>query len=138
MIEVNNPSVIAKAKAVENNEWVEGYYYKLGDSDYIMYGENSFISAKIIPETLCFFTGAVDSNGKRIFSRDVIRSYNVFGEYESTDVVNWSTLFSAWHSGAITTVYGRGHKYLVLGNLIDNPALEEIIDPYKVAKDGGN
>lgn len=76
--------ILFRAKRIDNGEWVEGYYLKttlgkdIEPSDVIFVpfkinrsGQWGWI--KVLPETLCQFTGMVDKNGRRIWENDIVK-----------------------------------------------------------------
>lgn len=84
--------ILFRAKRIDNGEWVEGYYLKttlgkdIEPSDVIFIpfkinrsGQWGWI--KVLPETLCQFTGMVDKNGDRIWENDIV-SINTYSYME--------------------------------------------------------
>lgn len=76
--------ILFKAKRVDNGEWVEGCYFVSGGEHFI-YAEyiEGFcmpvvVNVKIIPETICQFTGLCNKNGRKIWENDIIKYH--FGE----------------------------------------------------------
>lgn len=66
---VNN--IKFKAKRIDNNEWVEGYFYKVHNNNYIM--RDNVTPAKLVdPSTVCQYTGLKDENGKDVWEHDII------------------------------------------------------------------
>lgn len=65
-----------KAVSVCNHKWIEGYYNPQISyaKDYMWVKHEGFFEkdAKIIPETLCEFTGFSDTYGNKIFDNDKI------------------------------------------------------------------
>lgn len=70
--------MISKAKRVDNNNWIEGYFYKdFEGNPWIRFCEQQnsaldcvALAVKIKPETLCHFTGVYDTNKVKIFTND--------------------------------------------------------------------
>lgn len=124
--------ILFKAKRIDNGEWVEGYYLMSGGEHFI-YNEyiEGFcmpvvVKAKIIPETLCQFTGLCDKNGNKIWKNDIIQYGTVaavvkLGEYGNGNLgfyvdfpeeTNYRKDFAYW-----------AKKVIVVGNAFDNQEL---------------
>lgn len=149
--------ILFKAKRVDNGEWVEGFVVKRVHNegefldgkikwemikvDYI-FREIEDCCYKIIPETLCEFTGLHDKNGKRIFEGDIIKStsdlVNFRGEKSGKKVTKIYEVVVTDDNSSYTygtrevrgtyisrTIYKENAKqfYEVVGNRFDNPEL---------------
>lgn len=125
-----------RGKRIDNDEWVEGYliqsteiYGKPDPHTFIVNHEHpqscfgSDIYIEVIPETVGYFIGRRDKNGKRMFEGDIIKS--VIG--------NVIVIFK--NCGFMGEVIGKQFYYdlyddnlnsvEVIGNIYDNPELLE-------------
>lgn len=73
-----------KAKCLDNDEWVEGYFYKECDNTYIIENRqkesklNRNLTYQVDPSTVCQFTGLKDSEGDEIWEGDIVHdSYDL-------------------------------------------------------------
>ena len=126
--------IFFKAKRKDDGKWVEGYYYKMWENHYVLWGMNNDKPdmIEIDPETLCQYTGKKDKKGKKIWEHDIV----------STIVFGPSTLV---HRPAAIAYDERKTQYIagfayedyvpllayyddeieVIGNVFDNPELLE-------------
>ena len=127
--------ILFKAKRVEDDEWVEGYYQKrhdfLENEEHLIFHVDSHTVweyAEIIPETLCQFTGKTDKNGKRIWESDVV--WLVYDGKEHIYQIVWDNSELDFKATNGEENYGSNFEYLlccdeieVIGNIFDNPEL---------------
>lgn len=128
--------ILFRAKRIDNGEWVEGYYLKttlgkdIEPSDVIFVpfkinrsGQWGWI--KVLPETLCQFTGMVDKNGRRIWENDIIK-------HEISDtigVVKWyHEDYVGWYLDDVVVDEQQftdemWNECEVIGNIFDHPEL---------------
>ena len=127
--------ILFKAKRLNSNTWVEGYYVKINNLHLIYYdNEVSNGYTEIDPETLCQFTGLIDKNKKEIWENDIVSA--VWYSYiepldEITGVVKYFTGYGMYmifdeKNRKKEELNGCGaytHEFEVLGNVFDNPEL---------------
>ena len=81
-----------KAKRLDNNTWVEGYFYAEFGNTYIIEDRQSESmlnrneAHQVDPLTVCQFTGLTDCKGNEIFEHDLIH----FVGFTHTAEVIWS------------------------------------------------
>lgn len=130
--------ILFKAKRLDNDEWVEGYYYKRpsperNEQHYILYPK--FIDEcmpyptwyfEIDPNTLCQFTGLTDKNDNKIWENDIVDvsvCWWVFCDMER-NLVKWDECKSGflpyvdYDSNCDRYYYPESSK--VIGNKFDN------------------
>ena len=128
--------ILFRAKRIDNGEWVEGYYLKttlgkdIEPSDVIFIpfkinrsGQWGWI--KVLPETLCQFTGMVDKNGRRIWENDIIKheisdTIGVVKWYQE-DYVGWCVDDIVIDEQQFTDE--MWNECEVIGNVFGNPEL---------------
>ena len=133
--------ILFKAKRIDNDEWVEGYYTECNGKIFI--GINIFIYSdifevfrtplirwfKVDPETLCQFTGLCDKNGKKIWENDILMAHldESYPEDAAYETVEWNVAgWVAHETGSIDRQYLDKfdlEHYEVVGNIFDNKEL---------------
>ena len=134
--------ILFRAKLINNNQWVEGYYVHTKrhhciiadciDDSYVVYGHyaNNVVMEVVDPATVSQYTGLKDKNDKRIFEGNVVKWNDKVG-YIAFDCGCFCVKYLMSHclnrnSPAIDIVF---HEYPneieVIGNIHDNPELLE-------------
>ena len=74
-----------KAKRLDNDKWVEGYFYAECGNTYIIENHqeesmlNRNITYEVDPNTVCQFTGMKDVNGEELYENDIITAETILG-----------------------------------------------------------
>lgn len=128
--------ILFKAKRIEDDEWIEGYYQKrhnfLGNEEHLIFhvdGRTVWEYTEIVPETLCQFTGLCDKNGKKIWENDILMAHldESYPEDVAYETVEWGVAgWVAHETGSMDREYlGEFdlEHYEVVGNIFDNKEL---------------
>lgn len=116
-----------KAKRLDNNTWVEGYFYAECGNAYIIEDRQSESilnrneAHQVDPSTVCQFTGLKDCEGKEIWEGDIVEReiYDLFnGSAKVKSVIEYlDGAFLAITDGIPYSLY---FKYIkVVGNKFD-------------------
>jgi len=123
-------TILFKAKRVDNDDWMSGQLFVVGDFTYIFplkipgfvvlsIEKDKF---KVIPETVCQFTGMKSQAGLDIYEGDIVE-FNDYGNIKQA-IVEWNNrshsfvLSSPSYGKNFTRLSGRG-KLCILGNIHD-------------------
>lgn len=116
-----------KAKRIEDNSWVEGYFYAECGNTYIIEDRqkesmlNRNEAHQVDPSTVCQYTGLTDCNGKEVWEGDIVER-EVYDFYKGTAKIKGTIEFM---NGAFVAVsegmpYSLYSKYIkVVGNKFD-------------------
>lgn len=141
-----------RGKRIDNGEWIEGYYCPFSYGSFpctaaiVPEPKGKWEAIKVIPKTVCLFTGLKDKNFKLIFEGDIVRyTFDMPNDITATEngkkvrigMVFFSELRASFSitadrkcSGSINQdlyKYVRnGNRVEVIGNIWDNPELFEL------------
>ena len=145
-----NRHILFRAKRKDNGEWVYGYYATQSNhacfqselkytsfilkDEFMDWGLGGLAEYEVIPESVGQFTGLTDKNGKKIFENDIIADDEEYSTFENTR----KGIVKFYH-GEFTSFYGQDllgrdcydplysvcKERYVIGNIYDNPELEE-------------
>lgn len=110
-----------KAKRLDNNTWIEGYFYAECGNTYIIEDRqcesmlNRNEEHQVDPLTVCQFTGLKDCEGNELYEHDVIKNY----PFIPSEIV-WSEELSGYY---LTNAKGKIYEkplgyYISLGKFI--------------------
>ena len=123
--------ILFRGKRTDNGEWINESetYIKDGDGTWLCDESNDVV--KVLPETVGWFTGLTDKNGRRIFEGDILGGflYDEYPEHETVVVVEWHENMWVTRQGKCfpdLLEQGDFDCFKVIGNIYDNPELLEV------------
>ena len=125
-----------RGKRVDTNKWIYGYYFESNGKSYIAevhpeteYYDDYDVVENVVNESIGQYTGLKDKKGVEIYEGDILQldeiSYPVLFEDGGFQI---KTSTSQGNSFAIQE---RVKKFVVIGNIYDNPELLEEIEVKK-------
>ena len=112
-----------KAKRLDNNTWVEGYFYAECGNAYIIENRqkesklNRNLSYQVDPSTVCQFTGLKDTNDVPIFEGDII-DFDGEGEVVFKDGAFYAK-FGKYTECLLYNLVKSGLSVTIVGNKFD-------------------
>lgn len=66
--------ILFRGKRVDNNEWTEGYFFKIWNKVFLLWGMTGDCPnmEEVVPETVGQYTGIKDDQDVRIFEGDIV------------------------------------------------------------------
>ena len=118
--------VLFKGKRKDTGEWIEGYFFKIWDRTFILWGMTNDIPdmIEVIPETVSQFTGLTDKYKKKIFEGDLIaKGFEIYEVRWNPEQVRWG-IYSDNYEVAGFTKFSESY-FAVVGNICDDKELSE-------------
>lgn len=129
-----NREILFKAKRIDNEEWVEGYYFCAGGKYMILNFTEKNCELyhnmyEVQADTICQYTGLNDKDGNKIWENDFVNCF----EAECCGQISWNESESGFYFDILLEDGGFAEEniydYLdfmeVVGNIFDNPEFLE-------------
>lgn len=126
-----NREIIFRGKRIDNDEWTEGYLFKIWNRTFLLWGMTGDVPnmVEVKPETVGQYTGLTDKNGKKIFEGDIVKFSHLVFDESRIGVISYEmnvTGFVLGHKGGYSWIVYPNEFYEVIGNIYDNPELLEV------------
>lgn len=122
--------ILFKGKRKDTGEWTEGYFFKIWDRTFLLWGMNNDHPnmIEVIPETVSQFIGLTDRYEKKIFEGDIVNIITGINGYKSTYHSTIQEVKYIADSGiAVFLPFDNSDmvEIEVIGNIYDNKELLE-------------
>lgn len=118
--------ILFKGKRKDTGEWTEGYFFKIWDRTFLLWGMTNDHPnmIEVIPETVGQFTGLTDKNGNKIFEGDIIaKGFELYEVRWNPEQVRWGIYLGNYEVAGFTKF--SEPYFEVIGNVYDNKELLE-------------
>ena len=118
--------ILFKGKRKDTGEWTEGYFFKIWDRTFLLWGMTNDHPnmIEVIPETVGQFTGLTDKNGKKIFEGDIIaKGFELYEVRWNPEQVRWGIYLGNYEVAGFTKF--SEPYFEVIGNVYNNKELLE-------------
>lgn len=143
-----------KAKRTDNNEWIQGYLFKIGKCYKILPTDFVSPALSVKEDTICWCTGMTDNDYKLIFEKDVVEfQHEKNDKHPDRYLLWWNKEMSNMTAINVNECEYNGYDYMglnaydviplmvqnpygdlydikVIGNVIDNPELVKVKRDY--------
>lgn len=125
-----NREIIFRGKRIDNDEWTEGYLFKIWNRTYLLWGMTGDVPnmVEVKPQTVGQYTGLTDKNGKKIFEGDIVKFSHPAFNKSRIGVISYEMNeagFVLRYKGDYCWIAYIDEFYEVIGNVYDNPELLE-------------